>query len=354
MDTQVIKTGKSEFETTRDFVGFEDAVVIFQDNIPASAREKFDIHHWVIVYKNVLSYSNIKKIAWHQISTTKADFPNWKRVFDDSFGHKALRTFALKRMLKLADNLEELVFCINHLEASSQEQEEALKKLSTMEASFDSWMSIWRSNSGRIERVAFDKMKKIEEATFFQWELASRETKFDSNYGKESLAEMMKRAKTFDEWLKVYQALRRPGELKEKALKEAANAAEGPYDLGIVYLNTSDLGSKKTIQARLLKAKGDFDDWVQVNQFVEMDDPLKKISLDKMKELATTCLEWSVIFHRTSDEKEKETAALNMIELARDMGEAKLAYYKAPTPALSQKAIAKMKELVSAKIASAE
>lgn len=356
MSSKETKIEVTSFARMQSKVGFEAAVIIFQDKIPESDRKEFNLHEWVVVWKNVLPKTKIKKIAWDRILKIETSVKDWKRVLREESFITDLRILARDRILELTTEIDDIDSCIRSQPVNQLTESfinKTLVKFPTMEASFEKWGELFRKAwtltiSAEIKKIAFAKMRELE-STFNQWDYFYRNTKLDDFNDKESLNIMMEKAETFDQWDIMVPRLSNHPDLKERAVKERIKLAQKCSELITVYFSLdSGSESKDQIVEKIKESKGGFQDWVRFNQSIDEKDELKKVSLEKMKELADCCADWATIFHRTDSEEEKKTAILKMIETAKDIKDAELAYYKAFTDALKKKAIAKMKELADA------
>lgn len=356
MSSQETETEMTGFARMQDRVGFEAAAIIFQDKIPESDRKEFNLRQWIVIWKNVLSKAKIKKIAWDRILKIKTSVEDWKTVLREESFTIDLKRLSISRIIELTTEIDDIDSCIRAQSISQLTESfinKALAKLSAMEGPFEEWGKIFRKAwtltvDAQIKKIAFAKMKKME-STFIQWDYFYRNTVLDDFNDKESLNIMMEKARTFDQWDIMISRLSNHPDLKKRAVKEVIKLTQKCSELITVYFFL-DPGSQLRDQVveKIKESKGEFQDWVRINQSVYKKDKLKKMSLQKMKESAGCCADWNTIFHRTDSEEEKKTAILKMIEVAKDIEEAELAYYKAFTDALKKKAIAKMKELADA------
>ena len=353
MNSQETKTKVTGFQKMQSKVGFETAVIIFQDKIPEEDRKEFNLHQWIVVWKNVLSKAKIKKIAWDRILKTKTSVEDWKTVLKEESFSSDLNRLSISRIIELTTEIDDIDLGIRAQSMSQLTESfinKALAKLLAMEGSFEEWGKIFRKAwtltvSVQIKKIAFDKIRKLE-STFVQWDYFYRNTELGYFNDKESLNIMTEKAKTFDQWDIMLPRLSDHPDLKKKAVKETVKLAQKCNELISVYFSPNlDSESKNQIVEKIKELKGEFQDWVRLNQGINKKDKLKKVSLEKMKESAGCCADWATIFHSTDSKEEKKTAILKMIETAKDIKEAERAYYKAFTDALKKKAIAKMKEL---------
>lgn len=356
MNSQETETEVSEFGRMHLKVGFEAAVIIFQDKIPETARSVFNLLQWVVVWKNVLPEAEIKKIAWKKISEIEAPFAEWKKVLKESGLMQDLRELAIERVVMLANTPEEINEVAEYVHFDETKKKKLLDKLPTMKASFETWERVWKdAHLVEIKRFAFDRMKQVD-VSFTKWQVINRDAPLYGDYKRESLDKMAEKAETFCQWNIVLDKTSAYSDfdLERRVLGEATKLAKRCIELITLYRHPRlDSKLKEEIADRITQAEGDFEEWVNLNQSVMQKDKLKAVSFAKMKKTAINAYHWDVVFHRATSEDDKKEAILKMIGLASDVNWAKHAYAHASSVSLGKQAINKMKE-ISNKLAGTE
>ncbi len=343
MESQITKSGFSQVSGKSDL---ETAVMVFQDKIPEEDRKEFNIHEWIIVMQTASSKSKIKKEAWENIKrlAKELDFSKAKSIFEDNKSVR-INNLMLDMMSSLASSPVDISHCIDMLDDNDGRVPSLLEKLSKADGLFTDWTAVFlNSKNADVRKEAFAKAEKAE-ATFEQWETFDKECRkaYCESYFSQRFAEMRKRADTFRKKLAVYNAFLEEKLLTAKILRDIENTAEKPSNLVWVYRRIESESVKK----KILTAQDTFDNWLYVNQTCD-EGWLKELSLKRMKEMAKSHYHWSVIWCRDLSEPGKKTACSNMISMAKDLAEAKLAWHRAKGTFLERKAQKRLKEIISA------
>lgn len=346
METQV---AESEFNQVWGKSDLGTAVMIFQDKTPEAIREKFDTHQWIVALKSASSESKIKKEAWQNIKTAKLTFAKAGEFFVDSFDNKRLKLLMLNVMCLSARTPHDINYCIGVLDDNDGRMPNLLERLSKADGLFTDWTAVFlNSKNTDVRKEAFSKAEKTE-ATFEEWETFDKECRrffresYCRSYLSQRFAEMRKRADTFRKKLAIYNAFNEEKSLIAEILKDMENTAEESSGLVWVYKRTNSESVKK----KILTAQGSFQNWLNINQCAD-EDWLKELSLKRMKESAETFDQKATIWCRDPSEPGKKTACFNMIRMAENLAEAKLACHRAFGTSLETKARQKLKKIVLA------
>jgi|GEM_PF-6350006 len=338
------------FQKTVEKAGFEAAVIIFQDKIPESDREGFDINEWIVVLKSASPKSRIKKEAWENVERLAEElkFSEAKDILAKKINLK-IDSLMRDAVCLLASNPIEINYCINNLNEDNPARKALLERLSATDGLFIDWTAVFlSSNSAGVQKIAFSRTEEAE-ATFEEWETFDRECRksYRESYCKSYLlrrfAQMRKRADTFRRKFTVYNKFKEEISLAAEILKDMESTAKKPSNLVWVYERTKS----ESIREKILTAEGSFEDWLYVNQSSDKDW-LTELSLKRMREMAESHYHWSVIWCRELSEQGRKTAVSNMIKTSKDIDEAKLTCHRASGTSLEEDARKKLGQIVSA------
>ncbi len=350
MNEQIIK--ELSFDDVVGRADFKTALMLFRDRIPKTVTDKFTVFQWVAVFDSPFPGEKMKKLAWEAIKEAKLTFERSRRIFKERYRNAKIKAQMLDNMCLLANNAEEIVYCIDYLDDNDPRRPGLLTKLSKVNEPFPVLAGIFHSINNRktdLQDAVFRVMEKTE-ASFEQWQDFNRGFGRSTRYLTERFKAMKERADTFDKKRQTYISFKgRKSLVSEIApeisvlLQDLINTAENIRHLRWIYSETKS----NEVKAKILTAPGTFDDFLSVNQ-TTVEDWLVELSLREMRKLAKSFGHWATLWCRESLEKKKEEAASNMIELANDLSEAKLAFHRALGTALEKKAQEKLRQIVSA------